>query len=305
MKILILGGSYFLGKCFVKTCVEGDAQKELAENVELIVFNRGSRPLAIAGVVEIRGDRHSQEEREQIRGDYDAIVDFCAYQAGDIRDIVEIARTKKYIFVSTCDVYQRNRQEWLSEEAAFEERMFPGEAGAYIQGKIALEKELRELEGQYHFQGISIRPAFIYGPGNYAPREQLYFHWIQEAGQFLHPVDATGEFQMVYVEDVCKGMQRLLNMKDVKPSYNFTPEPVVNYEMLRDVLKKESPVPAEAVDIPTAMVLEKGIPLPFPLTKEESNWYRGDLAKDLIGGFTSLATGMRQTMDWYWRGATP
>lgn len=48
MKILVIGGSYFLGKHFVTLASR--------EN-EITVFNRENRPLEIRHIREIRGDR--------------------------------------------------------------------------------------------------------------------------------------------------------------------------------------------------------------------------------------------------------
>ena len=97
----------------------------------------------------------------------------------------------------------------------------------------------------------SIRPAFIYGEDNYAPREGIYFYWIQQAGQILHPVDADGEFQMVYVEDVAKAVLAMAgNSEAYGQAYNLAPLPMETYETFAAAL-------AESVDVKDAINIKK------------------------------------------------
>ena len=42
---------------------------------------------------------------------------------------------------------------------------------------------------------------------------------------------------------------------------------------------------------------EKNIPLPLPLTKQESNWYDGKRALEFIDHYTGLAQGLKKTVD--------
>ena len=76
MKILIIGGSYFLGKTFTMMAS--------AMN-EVYVINRGNRPFCSDEITEYVMDRHDVEKLSDIREAYfDVIVDFCAYEQGDI-----------------------------------------------------------------------------------------------------------------------------------------------------------------------------------------------------------------------------
>ena len=290
MNILVLGGSYFLGKQFVKMA--------MGEH-NVTVFNRGRSPLLLPQVKELVGDRHNIDDLKQL-GDrtYDAVVDCCAYDKDDIVAIFRHLRAgcKQYLFISTCDVYGHGLGVMLDEKAPFERRSFDGEAGQYITGKVALEEELVACAAKNGVFYTSLRPAFIYGPDNYAPRETMYFHWIEKAGQILHPTDATGEFQMVYVEDVARAILGALgNEAAYDQAFNLAPFPMTTYESFADALADSVEVPFERVPVTVQMVTEKQIPLPFPLTMEESNRYDGRKALQLIGSYTKLEDGLRKT----------
>lgn len=290
MKLLLLGGSYFLGKQFVLLTKESH---------ELTVFNRGTRPFCDDKVKQITGDRHNKEDLNKLKNEqYDAVIDFCAYEKGDIADIFEVlgGNVRQYVFVSTVDVYERGLERMLDESGPFEERYFGPGVGDYISGKVALEQEIVQCAKQYDAAYTVVRPAFIYGPGNYADREAMYFQWIFRAAQILHPTDATGEFQMVYVKDVACFLEKvLLNVKAYNQAYNLAPEPMVTYESFADALKNSIAKPFERVKVTVQMVNEKGLPLPFPLLKEESNWYNGRKALELLGGYTDLEKGLTDT----------
>lgn len=287
MNILVLGGSYFLGKHFVKL-----AMKEHS----ITVFNRGQKPLKLPQVLEICGDRHNKEALALLKDrHFDAVVDFCAYTQGDIEYVLEtLGNTiNQYIYISTSDVYERGLGRLLDEAAHFERREFGGEAGSYISGKVALEEELVRCVADYGIAYTSIRPVFIYGADNYAPRENIYFQWIERAGQILQPEDATGEFQMVYVEDVARAaLQAVGNQDAYNQAYNLAPLSMETYDSFAEALAEGLDVEFEKIPVTVSQVIEKGIPLPFPLTKEESNWYDGRKALSLIGRYTGLAEGL-------------
>lgn len=293
MKLLVLGGSYFLGKWFVLMA---------AKEHEVTVFNRGNAPLALDGVKEIIGDRKNSKDLELLSSEeYEAVIDFCAYDKGDIESVIEsLKQVKHYIMISTCDVLKRNLGTLLKEEAPYEDRDFGGQAGAYILGKAALERELVALSKKEGFFYTILRPAFIYGPGNYAPREGIYFNWIKSAGQILHPEDATGEFQFVYVEDVARAILQAVSKKEASNQiYNLASKERITYELFADTLGLLMDKPFQKVSVTVQLVKEKQIPLPFPLTKDESNWYDGGKALLLLGKYTELSAGLKKTIQAY------
>ena len=60
----------------------------------------------------------------------------------------------------------------------------------------------------------------------------------------------------------------------------------------------------EKVDIDVDTVLARQIPLPFPLLKEESEWYDGSAIESIGFSYTELLDGMRETLAWFqanWR----
>ncbi|MGN0346807.1 MAG: DUF4125 family protein [Lachnospiraceae bacterium] len=321
MKILVIGGTYFLGKCFVNmakkthrlTLLNRGTRilEDIKDEVNWIFLDRHA--LGMPGTSALQGNAANGMQAEEdttasaraLLGELepDIVVDFCAYEKGDIRTMVSALwkGLKKYIFISTCDVYQRGTGKQMTEDSPFEERHFPGEVGTYISGKVALEKELEEVCRERGIQAVSIRPAFIYGPDNYAPREFIYFRWMQAAGQIIEPVGednspATGFFQMTHVEDVAKAILfaceneigRALNVCGEKMDYaQFS-------RCLKGILPSLTVLP-----VPIPQLLEKQVPLPFPFYQEESEWYSNAAMKRIGLGEIDLQEGMAATYRWY------
>lgn len=292
MKILVMGGSYFLGKAFVE---------QVGKEHEIWVFNRGSRRLTKEHVTQLTGDRQENGSLTALEAiDFDVVVDFCAYRQKDIENCMAHLQksVKQYIFISTVDVLAHRTGQLLEIDSDYESIHYGGEIGAYIDGKIALEKELMTCCEEKTISYTIIRPAILYGPGNYAPRESLYFHWLKEANQFLHPQDATGYFQYVYVEDAAKIIVNCLNNKAAENQiFHVCGGEAVTYERFADALLKSWPKQAERIDVSVAMVMERNIPLPFPLVKEESEVY-ADSFVDVAGFcYTALEEGLRKTIE--------
>ena len=70
------------------------------------------------------------------------------------------------------------------------------------------------------------------------------------------------------------------------------------YDSFAEALAAGMEVPFEKVPVTVATINEKNIPLPFPLTKEESNWYDGKRIIDFIGQYTKLSDGLKKTIAW-------
>ncbi|MBR4719345.1 MAG: NAD-dependent epimerase/dehydratase family protein [Lachnospiraceae bacterium] len=315
MKILVVGGSYFLGRWFVQHAYKRH---------EITVLNRGNIPIGLDNVTELVADRHNNDELCKLKAlnfKYDAVVDFCAYYRNDIRQILENlgATPGRYIYLSTVDVYKKQSGCALDESSELvdadevmtdtEQRTNdPVEKGSgseaeYIRGKALLEHELITECDSRNIRGVSVRPAILYGPGNYAPRESIYLEWIRRAGQIIHPVDSDGYFQMLYVSDAAMGLLKLCEIPqdELKRAYNFCTEQILNYDdferALAGAFSLFDPSGSDKqifskVDVTVDTVIERNIPLPFPLTGAGSCLYSGNLFKDLGIRITPLEEGL-------------
>lgn len=310
MKLLVIGGSYFYGRVFVMTA---------AKEHEITVLNRGTYSMAEFGVKQITGDRHDEAVLGKCEEYYDAVIDFCAYEAGDVSGIVEglPGRIGQYVFISTVDVYERGTGKVKTEESALEYRDFPGEAGSYIAGKVALEEEVRRVCADRQIPYTIMRPSILYGPYNYAPRESAYIRMLLQNHVLPRFTDADGSFQFVYVKDAAEAVLKCLgNQKTYGQAYNLCQDETLTYDRFFDVLKEAAEMEAEVqmqessagaadpeakpgiqeVPLTVGEAMSQGVPVPFPATKAETELCDNTKSKaELHMQYIDVAEGMRKT----------
>lgn len=309
MKILVLGGSYFYGRVFVMLATQTDADNEYHvscgtdRSYEITVVNRGTYSMENFGVKQVTGDRHEGGTWEACMDDYDAVVDFCAYEQGDIRFALEHLSGKigQYILISTVDVYQRGIGGSKTEETALEYRSFPGEAGAYIAGKVALEEEVRKECCKRQIAYTVLRPAILYGPYNYAPREAAYIQLMLQNHVLPHFTDTDGSFQFVYVKDAAQAILNCIgNEKTYGQAYNLCQDEILTYDsffrMLKEVAEPEVIEQLQEVAIPIDVAMAQGVPVAFPATAQETELCdNGKSRRELDIIYTDFREGMQRT----------
>lgn len=292
MKLLVIGGSYFYGRVFVM---------EAAKEHEITVWNRGTYSMEEFGVRQIKADRH--ERTAACIEDYDAVVDFCAYAPGDVRTTIENIAGKigQYVLISTVDVYERDPSATKTEETPFEKRNLAGEAGAYIAGKVALEEEISRVCAAGEIPYTVLRPAILYGPYNYAPRESVYIQMLLTNHALPQFTDADGRFQFVYVKDAAHAILKSLgNERAFGQAYNVCQDQVLTYdaffETLRAVAQPEDLQGLMEVPLTVAQAVSQGVPVPFPATAAETHLCDNEKGKrELSLEYTDFEEGMRRT----------
>ncbi len=297
MNILVIGGSYFYGRVFVM-----EAAREYGGG-HITVLNRGTYSMQEFGVTQITGDRHDPALLAGCEAHYDAVVDFCAYEAGDVKCVLENlpGQIGQYILISTVDVYERGSGVAKAEDHAAEYRKLPGEAGLYIAGKVALEKEIQDECGGRKIPYTILRPAILYGPYNYAPRESVFIQMMLVNHALPDIVDAAGQFQFVYVKDAAQAVLRVIgNKKAYGQAYNLCQDEIMTYESFFAALKKvsEPEIRQNLQEIPITVerAVTEQVPLPFPALAQETELCSNEKSKRELGMvYTDFAEGIDRT----------
>ena len=177
MRILIMGGTRFIGVYLTKILVE--------QGHEVVLFNRGNKPAPVAGVEQIHGDRKDANLlKEKLTGlSFDAVFDNNGRELSDTKPLVEIfkERVKHFVYISSAGVYLKSDQMPHREGDAVDPK-------SRHKGKYETETYLVE-------QGLpwtSIRPTYIYGPQNYNDLEAWFFDRIVRNRPIPIPEEAFG-----------------------------------------------------------------------------------------------------------------
>lgn len=293
--ILVIGGTYFAGRCFVNMAARsGDCS--------LVLLHRGHYSMAhLPNVKEIIGDRHDPAVLRLLPAiEYDAVVDFCAYTPGDTALLLDTmpGHTRRYLLFSTADVYLRSYVGVKDENAPLVFQKEPGMVGEYIYHKRLLESEARESCCAHGIALSIFRPAFLYGPFNYAPRESYYIEKILRGESLPVPVDADAHFQFVYVEDVARAVLNLCRGEGEDGVYNLAAPEEISYRSFIDMLHCVADRPFSENPVTVEQVLHDALPLPFPLREGESELYLGEKAPAALHfSYTPFQEGLRRTYE--------
>lgn len=291
MKILVIGGSLFAGRVFVMYA---------SKKHDVTLLNRGNYSMKNFNVREYVMDRHNEELLRNIKEEFDVIVDFCAYQKGDIKIILDNINSniKKYIFISTCDIYDRNKNILKKEtdKLNYNTSSYPEKIKEYIDGKVQLENEIVDECKKRNIDYVSIRPSIIYGPYNYAPRESFYIKNIIQNQQAIFPIDATSKFQFVYVDDLAQAILKICEATSVDYAYNICSPDILDYIKFADILKKASTDKYEELFLKYEQLMAYGVPMPFPIFDYENNLCDGSkITSELDFSYTEHEKGMKLT----------
>ncbi len=288
-KILILGGSYFVGRVF--TILAGRTGE-----FDMTVVNRGKYKFGRPELCrEFFLDRHDKKALSELPAEsYDAVIDFCAYEPGDISSVLECCpiKTKQYIYISTASVYSVSAPLPVTEASPLETRFGEDENSLYVKKKLLLEDELRLSSEKAGCTYTVFRPAFIYGPFNYAPREPLYFQHIIKNAPIPHPSDSTARFSFIYVKDIARILMKAVgNEKAVNEVFNLAGPEEVTYERFMEIIEKANGAPVLKELKPSLEIMRSGFPLPFPLDHDEL--YDGSKAADAFDeGYTPFESSL-------------
>lgn len=218
MRILIMGGTRFIGVHLTKMLVE--------QGHEVVLFNRGNRPAPCEGVLQIRGDRTDSESlKEKLSKEhFDAIFDNNGRELSDTQPLADIFKdqVQHFVYMSSAGVYMRSDQLPHVEGD-------PIDPKSRHRGKHETEAYLTQLGLPF----TSIRPTYIYGAGNYNDLESWFFDRIVRDRPIPIPGNGLHITQMGHVQDLAQAMVNVLgNQQAVGQIYNVSGDRYVTFDGL-------------------------------------------------------------------------
>lgn len=218
MKLLILGGTRFVGKHLVTAA--------LARGHQLTLFNRGQQVLTSSIDVEtIAGDRNKDLAKLH-RRTWDAVVDTCGYLPRSVKAAAQTlsASVDRYVFISSLSVYADFSQFGIDESAPLKtltsEQLdkanqidSSGQTSALTYGDMyGGLKALCEQAAEETMPGrvLSIRPGLIVGPDDYTDRFTYWVVRVARGGEVLAPGRPDRYLQLIDARDLAEWIVRMV-----------------------------------------------------------------------------------------------
>lgn len=212
MRILVLGGTLFLGRAVVS--------QALAQGHAVSLFHRGRTGSRADGAVppevtEILGDRETEEGLTALgAGEYDVVVDTCGYVPAVVaRSAGRLAgRAARYVFVSSVNAYTAwpgvadwwLGEEWDGDPDAEGEAAPAGLDAGDLYGwrKVGAERAVARAFGP---GAVILRPGAIVGPYDAAVgRLPWWIDRVARGGEVLVPGHPTDQISLVDARDIAR-----------------------------------------------------------------------------------------------------
>ncbi len=306
MKILVLGGTVFLGRHFTQAALDAGHQVTL--------FNRGqTNPSLFPEVEKLQGDR--TVDVAPIRGrEFDAVLDPSGYHPSAVRLAARAVDAAHYCFISSISAYARLDVGGFDETAlladltsSLTEEYDPEQYGAL---KVLCEREAWKAFGEH---ALIIRPGLIVGPHDPSDRFTYWPARAARGGRILAPGPPDRDVQVIDARDLAVWIVHLLE-EGIAGAFNATgPEHRLTMdEMIADCIDAAASdaggvPPGTAIEwVPESFLLERGVqpwtelPVWLPSDGEHAGIMDVDNSRALEAGLTfrPLVDTARDTLAW-------
>ncbi|KAL8114993.1 chloroplast stem-loop binding protein of 41 kDa b, chloroplastic [Apium graveolens] len=241
-KILIMGGTRFIGVFLSRLLVK--------EGHQVTLFTRGKAPITqnLPGESEadydafksqishLKGDRKDFDfVRSSLAAEgFDVVYDINGREADEVEPILDaLPNLEQYIYCSSAGVYLKSDLLPHFEVDAVDPK-------SRHKGKLTTEALLQARDANW----TSIRPVYIYGPLNYNPIEEWFFHRLKAGRPIPIPGSGMQITQLGHVEDLAKAFVEVLcNEKAMKQIFNISGEKYVTFDGLARACAKAGGFP--------------------------------------------------------------
>jgi 2'-hydroxyisoflavone reductase len=301
MKLLVLGGTVFLGRHIVDIALQ--------RGYEVTLFNRGQHNADLYPDVEkLRGDRNG--DLEALKGrKWDAVIDTCGYVPRIVRDSAELLAdsVEHYTFISSISVYRDLAKPGVDEDypvATIEDETVEQVTGETYGALKALCEQAAEsaMPGRV----FNVRSGLIVGPNDPTDRFTYWVCRASQGGEMLAPVEPGVLLQVIDVRDQSAW---ILDMAQARTTgvFNVTgPDYKLNFGELFRTTEQISGSDLTPVWADKDFLLSHEVepwsdfPLWIPADTDDSHIEEVDISKSVSRGlsFRPISETVQATLDW-------
>ncbi len=284
MRILVLGGTKFVGRALVEAALAGGN--------EVTLFHRGVTNRDLFPEAEhILGDRDGGLGLLAGRS-WDVCTDVSGYLPRLVRDSATALRDSvdRYVYVSSISVYAdlavpRDESGPLAtiKDETTEDIWKDGAYGAL---KALGERAVSDVYGE---RAAIVRPGYIIGPYDHTGRFPWWAHRAARGGEMIVPASMAREFQAIDARDLADFL--LIRARSpLTGIFNATgPMPPVTMLDLVEAAASASDTDLNVEVIDDAFLTAQGIENELPLWADDPEWVawaRVDVSKAIGAGLT-------------------
>jgi 2'-hydroxyisoflavone reductase len=286
MRILIIGGTAFVGRHIAQAAIEAEH--------DVTLFHRGRTGAELfPQVTHLTGDRN-QDLSVLRAGQWDATIDVCAYLPRQVRALASALgeRGGRQLFISSTSVYRTPVAPGFDESAPLAELADGAteEITAQTYGglKVLCERAVAELHGA---DSTIIRPTYVIGPYDRSYRFTWWVERLARGGEVLAPGPPQDPIQVIDARDMAGWVMALLEHAIAGTFHAVSPEPPFGFgDLLEAVAAQVAPAGTRLTWVDRDYLLVQGEDdASLPL------WPGGDSERDANAASpaAALAAGLR------------
>lgn len=304
MKLLILGGTHFVGRHFTELA--------LAQHHDVTLFNRGKRnPELFPEVEKLRGDRNG--DLEALKGrTWDAVIDVSGYVPRHVRESATLLSNavEHYTFISSISAYAEPLTPGTDETAPSATLPPEKEGTEEINGgTYGPLKALCEQAAATAMPGrlLSIRSGITVGPYDYSDR---FSFWAlrfadPERNEVVVPAELDQPVQLIDARDLAQWTLNMIAQRKTGLYNAMGPAETLTMGQMLETCRAWGGDRGVVRTVPSAELLAGGaqrwIDLPFWLTGRDVALAQLNNRKAILDGLTfrPLRDTVEDTLAWY------
>jgi 2'-hydroxyisoflavone reductase len=255
-RILVIGGTHFIGKLLVTELLKAGH--------EIHILHRKQRQPFGKRVHNLVGDRNNVASVRKAVGAtrFDVVFD-TAYDwergtsGAEVTETAQIfdGKVSRYIFMSSVSAYGDGLNHHEGDALAPDDH-----PNAYARNKAMSERALFRLHQRTGFPITTLRPPFVYGPGNPFYREAFFWDRFRAGRQVIVPSEGHRLMQFIYVKDLVELALRAMESRStVGHAFNTAnPRAITQHELLMHLARAAGVKEPQLVSLARELIQRAG-----------------------------------------------
>ena len=255
-RILVIGGTQFIGRLLVQELVRAGHEVHIlhrqpshpfGKRVRNLVADRNDAASVRSAVGSIRFDAVYDNVYDREHGTTGAQVEATAH-------IFE-GKVGRYVFMSSVSAYGDGLNHHEGDALAPDDH-----PNVYARNKAMSERALFRMHQRTGFPIVTLRPPFVYGPGNPYYREAFFWDRFRAARPVVLPSEGHRLMQFVYVNDLVDLAVKAVELRNaVGHAFNTAnPRALTQHEVVLDLARASSTKEPQIVSVPRELIQRAG-----------------------------------------------
>jgi nucleoside-diphosphate-sugar epimerase len=255
MKVLVIGGTLFIGRGLVAALLKAEHEvtilhrkpgHDLGKKVRELIADRNDSASLQSALAGQKFDVVYDNVYDSRRGTTAAQVEATARACCD--------RLQRYVYMSSVAAYGDGLNHHEGDALAPDNH-----PDIYVRNKAMSERALFRMHQRNGFPVVTLRPPYVYGPGNPYYREAFFWDRIRDNRPIVLPGDGRRLMQLVYVKDlVTAAIKAAEDPHAIGHAFNVANlKPVTQFDLVH-MLCEVAGKPPHIVRIPRPKILQMG-----------------------------------------------